>query len=150
MPKKKTPVKPSHSIPPWPRCCECGGPARPKTKPAFVIEYECDTQSEANIRGRWGKMTRAANQRDTTFNEIAVALHEGKEIPKRGPWFVRFTRLAFKELDENDNLPRSMKAIRDQFAAILGVNDGSKSVYWDYEQVLGCQTKAVRIEVWGS
>ena len=149
MPKKKTPAKPSHSIPPWPRCCECGGPARPKTKPAFVIEFECDTQSEANIRGRWGKMTRAKAQRDKTFEEVAVALANGQVMPNQGPWFVRLTRLAIEKID-TDNLGRAMKSIRDQVAAILGIDDALDCAYWDCQQEPGHQTKAVRIEVWGS
>ena len=48
---------------------------------------------------------------------------------------VTFTRLSSGLLDEGDNLPNAIKAVRDEVAKLLGVNDGPKGgVQWLYAQ----------------
>ena len=64
------------------------------------------------------------------------------------PLKVTITRVAPGTLDD-DNLVRSAKAIRDQLAELLGVDDRDARVSWAIEQVKGlprCYTTRVRIE----
>src|SRR5215467_12912405 len=108
----------------WPRCPVCGGPARPKGKPGFSLVFEVETVSEANRRDTWGKVKRKAEQKDKTIEEVSVALGAGQTVPRYGPWFVLLTRVAPDRIDK-DNLPRSLKAIQDAVAAVIGIDDGS-------------------------
>jgi hypothetical protein len=62
-----------------------------------------------------------------------------------GPWLVRLFRLAPRRLDD-DNATASMKAVRDEVAAWLGVDDRDPRVRFIVEQERA-KTYAVRIEV---
>ena len=46
---------------------------------------------------------------------------------------VTFTRLGPRQLDD-DNLASGFKACRDQVATMLGINDGSKRIKFEYAQ----------------
>ena len=133
----------------WPRCPGgCGHAAPPQGKPSLSIRFEIETRSEANVRERWGKINRASKARDTTIEEVAVALGEGQELPAIGPWYVRITRLSSGTLDR-DNLGRALKAIQDTIAAMLKVDDGSPMVEWDPKQRVEEGFLGVEIELWG-
>lgn len=74
----------------------------------------------------------------------AVAVLFPKKVGPR-PYVVTLTRVGPRKLD-SDNVQASLKHIRDQVAACLGVDDGDESlVRWIYEQAKG--QYAVRIEV---
>lgn len=49
---------------------------------------------------------------------------------------VRLTRVAPRALD-SDNLPPSMKSIRDELAACLGLDDRDPRITWEYSQEKG-------------
>lgn len=51
-------------------------------------------------------------------------------IPKR----VLLTRLGPTLMDRGDNNNSSMKAVRDEIAKLMGVDDRDPIVTWDYEQ----------------
>lgn len=54
-----------------------------------------------------------------------------------GPgWVVTLTRVAPRELDD-DNLVGRLKGVRDEVAALIGVDDGDKRVAWRYQQRKG-------------
>lgn len=54
------------------------------------------------------------------------------------PCTVTFTRVApGRGLDPEENLPGSCKAVKDELAAILGVDDRDPRVTWVYEQEHG-------------
>lgn len=57
----------------------------------------------------------------------------GKRPPPL-PCVVSLTRLSPSNGLDDDNLPGSMKGVRDQIAAWLGVDDRSKLVTWRYDQ----------------
>lgn len=64
-----------------------------------------------------------------------------------GGYTVTLTRIALRKLDD-DNLSRSFKAIRDQIADQMGINDGSDLFTWKYAQERGTPKQyAVRIEI---
>ncbi len=54
------------------------------------------------------------------------------------------TRISPRKLD-SDNLAFAFKAVRDEIAAQLGIDDGSDAVLWEYRQETGKQ--AIRIEI---
>lgn len=60
------------------------------------------------------------------------------------PLVCTLTRISPRKLD-SDNLQSAFKAVRDQVAEELGINDGSDAVRWDYAQESGKQ--AIRIEI---
>lgn len=136
----------------WPRCPACDGPSRPEGPPHFSVLVEVTTVSEANRRDTWGKINRKAEQRDRVVEEVAVSIARGGEVPKRGPWFLRLTRIAPHALDPAVNLPSALKAVEDAFAAVLGVDDGSAMLETKCAQrkARKGESPGVLIEVWGS
>jgi hypothetical protein len=74
---------------------------------------------------------------------VREALAGSKLAP--GPWLVRLVRLAPRRLDD-DNATSSMKAVRDEVAAWLGVDDRDPRVRFLVEQERA-KSYGVRIEV---
>jgi len=97
--------------------------------------------SEANARGSWhGGATRAAKQRSI------VALFF-RSLRCEVPCNVRIVRIAPSRLDD-DNLARAAKAVRDQLAEWLGVDDRDERVSWSVAQTKGgVREYAVRVIV---
>jgi hypothetical protein len=60
---------------------------------------------------------------------------------------VRLTRVSPLRLDD-DAVPLALKTIRDTLAAAIGVDDGSPSIGFLYQQAKG-RPLGVRVEVWG-
>jgi hypothetical protein len=48
---------------------------------------------------------------------------------------------------DDDNLTSALKAIRDQIASLIGVDDGDHSIEWRYEQRADKTERIVEIEV---
>lgn len=98
------------------------------------IELPIRTVSESNMREHWApKAKRAKWQR----NVVALAVRPRLAgMLDRVPCVVTLTRIAPRALDD-DNLARSFKAIRDQVAAELGVDDRDARVVWRYAQRRG-------------
>ena len=98
--------------------------------------------SEANARGSWhGGASRAAKQRRI------VALVLRAQQPVAIPCNVRIVRVAPSRLDD-DNLARAAKAVRDQLAEWLGVDDRDERVSWTVAQAKGgVREYAVRVIV---
>ena len=70
------------------------------------------------------------------------------QVEWRFPLKITFTRIGARKLD-SDNLAGSGKAVRDQLAKLLNVNDGDESkVTWHYAQRIGKRGEyAVEIEL---
>lgn len=98
--------------------------------------------SEANARGAWHSgAKRAASQRRT----VGLVLRTRR--PVAVPCVVTITRIAPCQLD-NDNLARAAKAVRDEVARWLGVDDRDVRVVWHVAQAKGRPREyAVRIAV---
>ena len=112
------------------------------------IHLPIRTVSEANQSGfeHWGaKARRVKSQRETVY----YALFEYRyELPGFDRYIVTLTRIAPRNLDEHDNLPRSMKAITDQIAKMIGIDDGSERIEWKYAQEKGKPKEyAVKIKI---
>jgi hypothetical protein len=66
---------------------------------------------------------------------LLMALGDGPPLP---PCTVTFTRVApGRGLDPDENLPGSCKAVKDELAAMLGVDDRDPRVTWRYQQERG-------------
>lgn len=98
--------------------------------------------SEANARGSWhAGASRAAEQRRATW--LALRPHR----PVGVPCVVRIVRIAPSMLDD-DNLARAAKAVRDEVASWLSIDDRDPRVSWCVAQAKGgVREYAVRIIV---
>lgn len=98
--------------------------------------------SEANERGRWfAGAKRAADQRAL----VGALLSRHRPLPV--PAIVRMVRVAPGALDR-DNLGRAFKAVQDELAAWLGVDDGDPAVEWHVGQQKGAPKEyGVRLHV---
>ena len=94
------------------------------------------TYSEANKREHWAvKAKRVKSQRMAVWAKWPIV--EGERYRTRDKSFtVYLTRIAPRELD-GDNLQRSFKALRDEVAKQLGVDDRDKRICWEYHQCKG-------------
>ena len=121
-------------------------PPRPNPQLAFTIPVRVD--SETNGREHWAaKYARKQKQRQALLSEWMWRLHKSWYFA--GPSYtVRLTRIGPKKLD-TDNLAESFKAIRDLIANLLGIDDGSEVIKWEYEQVaVGKRVYAIRVEIY--
>lgn len=99
--------------------------------------------SEANERGAWFKgARRAATQRRV----VGLVLRTRRPPPL--PCVVRIVRVAPRDLDVGDNRTASAKAVRDEIAAWLGVDDGDESVRWEVRGEVA-RGYAVRVQIEG-
>ena len=103
------------------------------------------TVSEANQRGHWSKRySRSKKQRQ----DIRLFLNACRK-PKL-PCDVWLIRVGQRQLDD-DNLASAFKAIRDEIADWLKIDDGGSQVMWHYEQRKGKPREyAVILEFYGS
>ena len=87
------------------------------------------TVSEANTHSVWqARWRRSKAQREIIF----YALHPYRPPPL--PLRVVLSRLAPRSHLDTDNLAGALKAVRDEVARWLGVDDGSPAVRWECEQ----------------
>lgn len=95
----------------------------------IIVEVPIKTTStNSKLRVHWRML------RSQTKNERAwVGAFLRKHTPPPLPVFVRMTRCSAGELD-SDNLQGALKAVRDEVARWLGVDDASKDVDWVYDQ----------------
>lgn len=64
----------------------------------------------------------------------------------RDSYAITLTRIAPKKLD-SDNLQGSFKAVRDEVAALLGIDDGSEALSWRYLQRKGSKPYEYAVEI---
>lgn len=110
------------------------------------------TKSEANTASHqhWTKRdARVRSQGETvawhlrTLSPAAIVRSARLGLRVQRPLVVLLTRIAPRALDSADNLPGSLKAVRDAVAAELGIDDRTTLVTWLYDQEKG--TAAVEI-----
>jgi hypothetical protein len=97
---------------------------------SVVLQLPMHTVSEANMREHWRpKAARVRDQRRT----VRLALDGHVPRGARGEYTVELTRFAPCRLD-GDNLQRSLKAVRDEVAECIGIDDGDPCYEWVYRQ----------------
>ena len=110
--------------------------------PLRVVMWGVETKSEQNQRGHWAvKARRVAAQRQQTAAWLAgYRIHlllVGLEVRDQGGRLrVTLTRIGRRKFD-SDGAVASLKAVRDEVARLLGVDDGNDRIDWRYEQELG-------------
>ena len=118
-----------------------------KVRDATIIEVHLPirTVSEANVRECWqAKHRRAKGQKEA----VGLMLNRYRRSLQAhgGRFYVTLTRVGVRKLD-GDNLQRSFKAIRDQVAETIGIDDGSERIEWKYAQGKGKYGVKVTIEI---
>lgn len=98
-----------------------------------MITIPIRTVSALNAREHWRARTRRVKaERNATYWVLAPTRKPDM------PCTVRLTRVGpTNGLDEGDNLNSAFKAVRDQIAEWLGVNDRDPRVRWEYMQRRG-------------
>ena len=105
----------------------------------MIVTIPIALPSAANLREHWAaKHRRVKSQRD------AVAWILGNRARPALPVVVMLTRVSARTLDD-DNLRGAFKAVRDQLATWLGVDDADPRVRWDYDQRKGPPSVEVRV-----
>lgn len=119
---------------------------------AFEFSLPLRTQSEANMREPWRAKAGRHKKQRTAVAWVMRGLRAQVAVAKTWPaWTVKLTRVARAELDPDDNLNGSFKAIRDQLTQELGLgkwsvpkkagvkprflpDDRSKRIKFEYDQ----------------
>lgn len=103
--------------------------------------------SEANMREHWFVKNKRKKQQQAIVQACWIS-ERMNQVKWRFPLKITFTRIGARKLD-SDNLAGSGKAVRDQLAKLLNVNDGDESkVTWHYAQRIGKRGEyAVEIEI---
>ena len=106
---------------------------RPMVAAHWAIEFTVPVQvvSEANRRDHWAvRRKRFQDQAATLF---AVWCSSPTPFGVAKPLRITFTRLGPQKLD-SDNLAGAFKAMRDEVARRIGLDDGDNGLTWVYEQ----------------
>lgn len=94
------------------------------------------TRSTLNQREHWAtRARRNKRERNVVAMVLASALERDVIWAPLGQR-VSLKRIAPRKLDD-DNLRGALKAVRDEVAAFLGVDDGDARVEWLYDQAKG-------------
>lgn len=116
-----------------------------ETSEILTFEFPCKIVSEANSRDHW----RVKNARKKE-QQLETAVEWKRAIGNRRvtlPCTIRLTRIGCRKLDD-DNLANGCKGIRDAIAQLIGVDDGSDLLRFEYAQeVIAKRQYAVRVEV---
>jgi hypothetical protein len=108
----------------------------------ITFEVPLRTVSGMNVREHWSLRAKRVKA-----ERRATAYRTPPSLKSLGPFLqITLTRRSPRPLD-SDNLPGSMKGVRDQLAASLGIDDRSKLVRWNYEQATGEPGVLVSVEV---
>lgn len=87
------------------------------------------TVSGANVR----EHHMAKHRRVKKERAIVAAAFAGMDLPPL-PATVCMTRRGARLLDTGDNLGVALKHVRDEIAALYGVDDGGADIRWEYAQ----------------
>jgi len=104
------------------------------TAQVYEFTMPLRTISEANDRAHWrARHERHRDQRLHTSMWMRKMLHRD-HVKLSLPAVVTLTRIAHRKLDDGDNLPMSLKHVRDEIAAQLGVDDANPLITYQYKQ----------------
>ena len=102
-----------------------------------------------NVQLHWTKRYKLNKKTKQLITAYWVALNP-KPTP---PCKVTFIRYSPRQFDKEDNLPMSLKAIKDQVADLLVPNlaagraDGDSRIMWEYVQVKKSKTQILEIVI---
>lgn len=101
----------------------------------IIMEIAIETTYEGNKKQHWSQRARRFKRQEKAFTQFVVAhglFNTGKKIV--GPISVLLTRIGGRRMDEGDNLPMSLKHVRDCVAKWIHRNDNDPSIAWDCAQ----------------
>jgi hypothetical protein len=94
-------------------------------------------RSEGNAREPWPLVAkRKHEQRGIVKLRLTAALRARRDAPIGAPYRITLTRIGKRRMD-TDNVQFAFKAIRDQVAECLGIDDGDPAHAWEYAQRVG-------------
>jgi hypothetical protein len=107
------------------------------------IEVPLTLPSVANLREHW-----AAKAKRVKAQRLVVAwrLKLVRDVLTPPPNVVTLIRVAPRRLDD-DNLASAFKAVRDEVAKHIGIDDGDQRVAWRYAQAKGKACVFIDFEV---
>lgn len=112
------------------------------------LTLDIKTISEANCSQHWSiKHKRHTKQKKRISYEFKI-----RELLIPLPCHIKLTRISYRSLDAEDNLPCAFKWIKDQIAAeitgnrVAGRADDDKRMTWEYGQEKG-SPQSIRIEI---
>lgn len=118
------------------RCIPCCLEYQAKYKRRIIIEVPIRTISASNKREGWrARARRVREERDGVRTAWLAAGRPRLPVP----CVVRLERRGPRRLDD-DNLRSALKGVRDEVAAILGVDDADMRVTWKYRQTTGLKS----------
>jgi hypothetical protein len=112
-----------------------------------VIRFSIPLRTKTGLNGREHPMVRAKRvekEREATraaWMALTTILQRMQHSPDHGALQVRLTRIGPRRID-GDNAVGALKAVRDELAAILGVDDGDRAIRWRYPN-LDPETNAI-------
>lgn len=115
---------------------------RPSPIGASIV-VPISTPSAPNLREHWAVRARRVRMQRAAVGWTWRAAGLSRSAPL--PCVVTLTRINRRRLDD-DNLRGALKAVRDEVARLLGVDDGSDQIEWRYAQATDDPAR-VRIEI---
>jgi hypothetical protein len=107
------------------------------------FSFSVQTKSLANQRDHWAVR---AERGKSEKRKVQAAFRNALKLTSIKPVLrIILTRVGPKRLDP-DNLCGALKAIQDQVARQLKIDDGSLLIKWEYEQEQGEYAVKVRVE----
>lgn len=109
----------------------------------LTFELPIKTVSEANCAEHWAKKHKRHKDQKHTVNLIISGSLRQRFLSLCKPLLIKLTRISPRKMDYDDNLPVSMKYIRDYICDILfpglppGRADEQPGVKWLHEQRKG-------------
>lgn len=102
------------------------------------------THSKLNQRIHWAARAKQAKTERLATYLAAFQSLKPRRKPVTFPCTVRLTRVSPRSLDD-DNLRGALKAVRDEVASMLGVDDRDPRVTWAYAQEKGKPSVCVEV-----
>lgn len=115
----------------------------------MIVEFDTPIKivSEANNREHWAVKMKRKQAQQIEMDYYWKQAFKGLKVDL--PVVVHFTRLGFKKLDD-DNLRHGHKGVRDHIAKLIGIDDGSDKIEFQYDQESGHRKYGLRVKVfWG-
>lgn len=113
----------------------------------MTFEVPIDPHGGLNAREHWAQRSKRVKAERKCVAAFAPLPYVWKSLAQEAESFrVTLTRIAPRRLD-SDNWVGRAKAVRDEVARMLGINDGSERVLWEYSQERDGKRHAVRVVV---
>lgn len=112
----------------------------------IVLLPSCRVVTEANTHEPWQAKHRRKKNQQAAVRRLWLASPLSVCAGANGwPFPLRVQFLHVGPRMDDDNLQTAFKAIRDEIAELIGVDDGDPRVAWEYAQAAGKSAVGIRI-----